>query len=148
MSDPLRAKALQYLARREYSRAELAQKLAQFTEDAGALEALLADFTTQNLLSDRRYAASRVGARAQRYGRLRLKQELEAAGVAADIIAAVLPAPETEAAQCRTVWTRKFGVLPASVKERAKQLNFLRYRGFSAEAIRRVLHSGNEGDDA
>ncbi|MDR2678896.1 MAG: recombination regulator RecX [Zoogloeaceae bacterium] len=146
MSDPLRAKALQYLARREYSQAELQKKLAQFTEDAGALEALLADLAAQRLLSDRRYAASRVGVRAQRYGRLRLKQELEAAGVAADIVAAALPDPETEAAQCRTVWARKFGAPPASAKELAKQLNFLRYRGFSAEAIRHVLHFGNENE--
>ena len=44
-----------------------------------------------------------------------------------------------EAERCRSVWQRKFGELPQSPEARAKQQRFLQYRGFSSEAIRRVL---------
>jgi DNA-binding transcriptional MerR regulator len=48
---------------------------------------------------------------------------------------------ETE--RCR-VWQRKFGQPPQTPEERAKQVRFLQYRGFSSEAIRRACADRNE----
>jgi regulatory protein len=97
--------------------------------------------TLQNerLLSDHRYAAQRVAARAGRYGNARLKQELRLKGVADEEIEAALPEGGDETERCLVVWQRKFKELPQSSEERAKQMRFLQYRGFSSEAIRRVM---------
>ncbi|MDR2165505.1 MAG: recombination regulator RecX [Zoogloeaceae bacterium] len=148
MSETLRAHALRYLSRREYSRNELRQKLVLLAADGSPspeeLETLLDSLSAQHLLSDARYAETRIGARSRRYGNLRLAQELAQAGVAAETIAAALPGPEEEVRHCRAVRERKFGALLAGPGEIARQRNFLRYRGFSAEAIRQTLRDPEE----
>ena len=144
MPDPLRLQALKLLARRDHSRAELQARLAPQAESADQLSALLDALQAQHLLSDHRYASQRVAARAGRYGNARLKQELRAQGVADDDIAAAVAEGGDEGARCRAVWARKFAALPASAAERARQMRFLQYRGFSSAAIRSVLR----GDDA
>ena len=135
----LRVRALQLLTRRDYSRAELKSKLAPHAESEEELDAVLDTLQNERLLSDARDAAQRVVARAGRYGNARLKQELRQKGVADDEIAAALPEGGDETERCRAVWLRKFGDLPQTPEERAKQMRFLQYRGFSSEAIRRTL---------
>ncbi|MBF1163582.1 MAG: regulatory protein RecX, partial [Dechloromonas agitata] len=78
----LRVRALQLLTRRDYSRAELKSKLAPHAESEEELDAVLDTLQNERLLSDARYAAQRVVARAGRYGNARLKQELRQKGVA------------------------------------------------------------------
>jgi regulatory protein len=39
---------------------------------------------------------------------------------------------------------KKFGRPPQSADERAKQMRFLQYRGFSANAIRQALRGADE----
>jgi len=135
----LRVRALQLLTRRDYSRAELKGKLAPHAESEEELDAVLDTLQSERLLSDHRYAAQRVVARAGRYGNARLKQELRQKGVADEEIEAALPEGGDEIERCRSVWQRKFREIPQSPEERAKQMRFLQYRGFSSEAIRRVL---------
>ncbi|HXZ08887.1 MAG TPA: recombination regulator RecX, partial [Paraburkholderia sp.] len=48
----LKGRALGYLSRREYSRAELARKLTPFAEESDALEPLLDDLEREGWLSD------------------------------------------------------------------------------------------------
>ena len=140
----LRVKALQLLTRRDHSRAELRAKLAAEAESAEQLDAVLDVLQAERLLSDHRYASQRVAARGSRYGNARLRQELKQQGVADDDIAAALPEAGDETERCRAIWARKFGQVPQSAEERAKQMRFLQYRGFSGEAIRQVMRGGDE----
>ncbi|PKO85619.1 MAG: recombination regulator RecX [Betaproteobacteria bacterium HGW-Betaproteobacteria-12] len=140
----LRVRALQLLTRRDYCRAELRAKLTAEAESADELEAVLDRLQEERLLSDQRYAAQRVVARAGRYGNARLRQELRQKGVGDEEITAALPEGGDESARCRAVWARKFGELPHSAEERARQMRFLQYRGFSGEAIRRVMSGAEE----
>ena len=135
----LRVRALQLLTRRDYSRAELQKKLAAHAESAEELASVLDTLQGERLLSDQRYATQRVTARAGRYGDARLKQELRLKGVSDDDIAAALPEGGDETERCLAVWQRKFGQPAQTPEERAKQMRFLQYRGFSSEAIRRAL---------
>ena len=144
MPDALRVQALKFLTRREHSRAELRAKLAVHAESEEQLETLLDALQAEHLLSDQRYASQRVAARAGRFGNSRLKQELRAQGVGDEDIAEAMAAGGDETERCRTVWQKKFGAAPASAEERAKQMRFLQYRGFSSEAIRRVLRGEKE----
>ena len=58
---------------------------------------------------------------------------------AAAIARATTDARATEVARARDAWRRRFGVPPADPLEKAKQMRFLRGRGFSFEAIRAVM---------
>jgi len=140
--------ALRYLTQREYSRAELRNKLLEKTGggDKDALEQLLDQLQEQNLLSDQRYAETRVRMRAGRLGNARLKYELAQQGVSAEEIDSALEQVGDETQRCRSVWRKKYAAPPSSKTERARQMRFLHYRGFSTEAVRKVFN--NPEDDA
>lgn len=150
MSATLRERALRLLARREHSREELRRKLSSTESadiDANALAELLDDLAARRLLSDERFAEQRATVRGTRYGNARLKSELRQRGVAEDLIAPALEAAGDETARANTVWQRKFGKLPESREEWARQARFLQARGFSGETIRRVLRREDDNDD-
>ena len=141
MPEPdLRSRALGYLARREHSRAELARKLAPYTEDRDELASLLDDFTRRGWLCETRFAEMVVQARQGKFGSRRIVHELREKGVSEETIAAALPeVRENELETARAVWAKKFGSLPADAKEQVKQMRFLASRGFGTETIRRVV---------
>jgi len=140
----LRERAMNYLARREHSRAELARKLAPHGE-AEDIAALLDQLEQDNLLSNARYAEALAHSRAGRHGSARLKSELREKGVPEAILVEVVgQARDADLAAARSVWQKKFGKLPADAKERAKQQRFLLGRGFPSEVVRRVV--GGEED--
>jgi regulatory protein len=140
----LRVRALQLLTRREHSRAELRGKLAPHAESGEELEVVLDRLQDERLLSDQRYASQRVAARGGRFGNARLRHELHRQGVADEEIEAALPEAGDEAERCRAVWARKFGRIPETPAERARQMRFLQYRGFSGNAISRVMRGADE----
>ena len=143
----LRNKALQLLARREYARVELRQKLLPLTESPEELDALLDDLVERGWLSDARFTEQWVRYRSERYGPQRLKAELRQKGVADELIRETLSeAADDEEAQARALWLRKFGTPPAEQKERARQLRFLAGRGFSLSVIYKVV-GGESNDD-
>jgi regulatory protein len=144
----LRARALRYLARREYSRAELHGKLlphVQAGEDFEQvspvnLDALLDDFVARGWLSDARAATQLVHAKRRRFGTQRITHELRQKGIAEELISAALPElKDSELEAARSVWQRKFGTLPQDAKEKARQMRFLQSRGFSLDVIFKVL---------
>jgi regulatory protein len=152
----LRSRALQYLARREYSRAELRAKLlphVQTEEDLEQsqpvdLDELLDDLTTRGWLSDARATTQLVHAKRSRFGTQRITHELRQRGIAEELIEAELPAlKETELEAAREVWQRKFGVAPQDAKEKARQMRFLQSRGFSMEVILKVLKLSSVMED-
>jgi len=65
---------------------------------------------------------------------------------AASIERATAAARSTEVARARDAWRRRFGAPPADALEKARQMRFLRGRGFSFEAIRQVVGAGEEAD--
>lgn len=139
---------MQYLARREYSRAELAAKLrpyAQVEDDFEQvqpvdLEALLDDLVERGYLSDERAATQLLHARRHRFGTQRITHEMHQKGISEELIAQVLPElKDTELETARGVWQRKFGTLPHDAKEKARQMRFLQSRGFGFEVIFKVL---------
>lgn len=97
----------------------------------------------QGMLSDARFAKSRVRVRAPRYGALRIEQELKRHGLSPELMRQAKHALEaTEYERALAVWTRKFGQVAEQAQERAKQARFLSARGFSAEIIGKVLREG------
>ncbi|HNF89743.1 MAG TPA: recombination regulator RecX [Thiobacillaceae bacterium] len=140
----LRERALNLLARREHSRAELARKLAPHVEDED-LDGLLDDLEREKLLSNARYAEMLAHARSGRHGSLRLKADLRDKGVPAEVMESTLAeAREHDLEAASAVWLKKFGEPPRDAGERAKQMRFLAGRGFPPDVVRRVV--GGEED--
>jgi regulatory protein len=106
---------------------------------------LLDEFEQKNWLSDQRFAEAWVADHRARSGAIKLAYELRQRGVADAIIDAVLAdPPDSELDRARAVWLKKFGSLPATPAEHAKQMRFLLGRGFSADVLRRVLKPRDE----
>jgi len=140
----LRERALGYLTRREYSRAELYRKLQPYVVDED-LDALLEDFKQRGWLSDARYADQIVHARKGKYGSLKVAHELRSQGVAEGLVdKAVAEVRAEDRTSALNLWRKKFGAPAQSREEWAKQARFLQSRGFGTETIRAVLRGDIE----
>ena len=129
------------LARREHTAGQARGKLQARGFDGGTVDAVLADFVERHLLDDARFAQHFIASRAGRgQGPQRLRQELRELGLSEAVIQAALAAGPDFRALCRELRIRKFGAeSPADWPQKAKQMRFLQYRGFSSDHIRSAL---------
>ncbi|RFU46932.1 recombination regulator RecX [Paraburkholderia sp. DHOC27] len=143
----LKGRALGYLSRREYSRAELSRKLMPFVEEVDALESLLDSLEKEGWLSDSRFAESLIHRRASRLGANRIVGELKRHAVGQTLIEeASAQLRETELARAQAVWRKKYGELPETPAEKARQARFLAARGFSGATIGKILKGFDDED--
>lgn len=133
----LKVRALRLLARREHSRDELARKLSPYAESTEVLQGLLRALEGGRQLSDERFAESRARVLARKYGSARIRQDLRAKGIAADVVAVVIGGDELERA--RGILARRYRAAPRSREERARRARFLQGRGFSAEIVHQLV---------
>lgn len=144
----LKGRALRLLARREYTRAELAARLAPHVQAGDDLDALLHALEAQGFLSDARAAESLLRRRAPRLGTQRVLQELRHKGLDAELVRAAADSLRaSEFTRAQAVWQRRFGTLPADAQEQARQMRFLAARGFSTEVVRQVLRAATQDKD-
>jgi regulatory protein len=142
----LKGRALRCLATREHSRAELERKLREFETSPGELAQVLDALAAKGFISEQRVAESVVNRRAGKLGGQRLRQELQAKGLAPELVAQTLgDLRASEQARAYAVWRSKFGQHAADAAGRARQMRFLQARGFAAEVVRRVV-GGNPGE--
>ena len=149
-SDPkeARKKAMDYLARREYGRRELEQKLIAAGFESVTVAATVEKLTGEGLQDDRRYIDNFTQSRInQGKGPVRIRLELGERGLDAGLIDDVLE----EVAQdwfelARQIRLKKFGPdLPQDFKAKARQMRFLQYRGFESSHIQAAISP--HGDD-
>jgi regulatory protein len=140
----LRRRALRLLVRREHSRAELSRKLAAHgTEEE--IANVLTQLETEGLLSDARAAGAFVRAHAERFGIVRLRQDLRKRGLDPDRAGGDFAELGNELERARLVWSKKFSAAPDGAAEWARQARFLQSRGFAPETVRKLLKNP-EGD--
>ena len=144
----LTGRALRLLSGREHSRAELQRKLAPHEETPGELAAVLDKLAAKDLQSDQRAIDSLVHRRSAKLGTQRLRQEMQSKGMDPQAVAqAVALLRTSEQARAFEVWRKKFGSPASTPAERAKQVRFLAGRGFSGEAIARVVSGAFDADE-
>ena len=148
----LKGRALRYLAQREHSRVELERKLARHAEDGDdgtakqRIARALDELQAGGWLSEARVAESVLAHAAPRFGARRLKQTLQAKGLAPELVAQTLQqARGSELERAREVWRKRFGAAPADRAARAKQMRFLAGRGFDGDVIRRIVPPPGDG---
>jgi len=136
----LQTRALRYLARREYSRYELEQKLSAHENSQQQLSDLLDQLEQDGYLSTERFAEQTARIRRERLGSQRIVRELKAKGVDEHLIADILPGlKDTDLETAWRIWQKKFGAPPGDLKARSKQIRFMMSRGFSSDTINTIL---------
>ncbi len=143
----LKGRALRLLSGREHSRFELEHKLAPFEDEPGTLAKALDELQAKGFINEQRVIESVLHRRAAKLGASRIKQELQAKGLDAEAVCeALAPLQATERERARAVWRKKFGEAPQDAQATAKQMRFLASRGFSGDAIRRVVSGAYEDE--
>jgi len=138
----LKAQAVRLLARREYARDELEQRLIAKGASRDEVAAVLDELASQGLLSNERFAHALVAQKSGSYSRRSIRGELKRKGVSGDAIEnAIGDAPIEDDAAMLALWQRRFGTPPANDREKARQIRFLQSRGFELSAIFKMLKS-------
>lgn len=134
---------MRWLARRDYSRAELAQRLRQRGIGDEDIERALADLAAAGYLSDERYANALVAQRKGRFGKRAIVHSLKERGIAAPEAASALAqlADQDEFADARALWQRRFGEPPRDQREKARHVRFLQARGYGLSVALAVLRA-------
>lgn len=143
----LKGRALRLLSQREHSLDELRRKLARHVQEGDDLESVLRELEAKDFISEARVVESTLHRRAGQLGSARIRQELQAKGIAAEAVQeAVASLQGSEFGRAHALWQRKFGAPAQDLQQRARQMRFLTSRGFSGEVVRRVVR-GEVPDD-
>ncbi len=144
-----KALAVRWLARREMSRGELAQRLRRRGVASEDIERVLDELAVAGYLSDARVAEAIVAQRAGRFGRRAIAYTLREKGIGSEHAAAALAplAAGDEFADATALWRQRFGTAPANQREKARQVRFLLARGYGLSIALRVLRGAGVRDD-
>jgi len=136
------------LVRREHSARELARKLRLRDFESRVIESVLERLAMERLQSDERFTEIYLRQRSEKgYGPQRICAELGERGIDDRLIAARLREAEAEGEidwfeRAETVYTRKYGGRPIEdMKDMAKRLRFMQYRGFTHEQIAAAIEN-------
>ncbi|WP_320838057.1 regulatory protein RecX [Zhongshania sp.] len=138
----VRLKAMDYLARREHSRRELALKLARKFPDSDELDRVLDTLAADGLQSDRRFTGSFIRLRVQGgYGPQRIRAELRQRGISDALIVEQFSEQDVDwFAVAEAVFLKKYAdVNLDEPRERAKCMRYLQYKGYDLEHINALL---------
>lgn len=138
----LKAQAVRLLARREYARADLEQRLLAHGAPRDEVAAVLDELSAQGLLSNERFAHALVAQKSGSYSRRSIRGELKRKGVSGEAIDGALgDASIDDDTALSALWRRRFGAAPTDEREKARQVRFLQSRGFELSAILKLLRT-------
>lgn len=144
----IRRAAMDLLARREHSVAELRERLLRrFGAEADAVEPELARLVDERLLDDTRFAEACVRMHRNRgHGPLRVLHELARRGVDSGLAEQVVASRDAEWIALARAWRkRRFGAaMPTGAAEWQRQARHLQGRGFDAEQVQQALRGDRD----
>lgn len=137
----LMGRALRYLSRREHSRQELRKKLLPYAESEIELDELMVKLEAQSWLSDERFAESLVRRKSERYGSLKIVDELKQQGIEGDSLLEIKERLKiSDATRAWELWQRKFdSMVTKDPKEKSKQMCYLVSKGFPLSVVTRIV---------
>ena len=134
--------AVRLLSRREHSAFEIRDKLQKRDFDEVEIEQAIDELQQGGWLSDERFAEAYIRMRQLKgFGPIRIAIELNERGVKESIVEQYLHAGDQHWAQTLVQqYQKKYrGRAIADYNEKAKRIRFLQYRGFSLDAIYRLV---------
>ncbi len=137
----LMGRALRYLSRREHSQQELRKKLLPYAEAEQELDELLEKLQKQGWLSDERFAEGLARRKSDRYGSLKIVDELKQNHIDLATVHRLRDQlKETDPQRAWDLWHKKFhGELAKEPKDRAKQIRYLVSKGFPLEVVSKII---------
>ncbi|MDU0113363.1 regulatory protein RecX [Psychrosphaera aquimarina] len=157
ITDPakLRARALYWIAKRDYSIHDFKVKLEKVCELPELIDALITDFINRDWLNEQRYMEMFVRTKvAMGLGNQRIQQELKQHGLKTDEIVLYIESLEIDwFEQAKSTYQRKFAEKPMDVKqlgrdkfykEKAKRFRYMSYRGFKPDEIKYSMDSQSD----
>lgn len=141
----LRAKALDFLSRRDYSYLELFNKLSKYTDNEMAIRNILDEMVSKNFLNEERYIEAFINSKSRKFGSKKIRYLLCSKVSNSDLVNDIYSKTEINELQiaCEQL-IKKYPSPPQDNKERAKYLRFLLNRGFSYEIINQALAQAYE----
>ncbi|MBU2738764.1 regulatory protein RecX [Acidithiobacillus concretivorus] len=141
--------ALRLLTRREYSRKELQDKLLHAGFDGLQIQKVLDSLKASSYQDDQRYVEMLTRTRLrQGHGPLRLRQDLQRAGVDVQEHDGMAVQSVNWQAQAQAAYQKRFGnTAPEDARDYARRARFLAGRGFLPEQIRHVLADPGKNPD-
>jgi regulatory protein len=143
-----RAVALDLLARRPWTRRDLTGRLRRRGAPTDVAEAVVAELESRGYVNDRAFALTwaETGARDRSLGRQRLREELQARGIARPLVDAAITrafVDTDELTQARVAASRRLTVLRRRAPDQAARRlhDYLRRRGYPGEVVRQVLRA-------
>ena len=134
--------AVKLLSRRDHSALEIRDKLLKRDFDEGEIEQTIIELQQGGWLSDERFAEAYIRMRQQKgFGPIRISIELNERGVKESIVDDYLQADDEGWQQIlEQQYLKKYKNKPVEdYNDRAKRIRFLQYRGFSLDAIYRIV---------
>lgn len=144
----LRSYAFALLARREYSKQELIEKLNLYAIHADEVQQLVDELADSYYQNDQRVAEAVLSSQIRKgKGLQRIKQTLQQKGLSTDLIEHDLQQVDW-LQQAYQLKIKKFGhEIAQDAKQKAKQIRFLQYRGFSMDVILKAIHHQIDEED-
>ena len=136
----LRSYAFAVLTRKEYSKAELIEKLALYADNRDEVLELVDELSKKNYQSDQRVAEIMLSSQKRKgKGPNQIKMKLKNKKIDTALIAEELK--ETDwIKQAYELKVKKYGIeVTKDPKIKAKQIRFLMYRGFEMDAIMKAI---------
>ena len=130
------------LSRREHSAFEIRDKLKKRDFEEAEIAQAISELKQGGWLSDERYAEAYIRMRQQKgFGPIRIAMELHERGVEESIVDAFMHDAEESWQQIlERQYLKKYKNRPVEdYNDKAKRIRFLQYRGFSLDAICRVI---------
>jgi len=146
LQQTLRKAALNYLSRREHSKAELAVKLQQKGASGQDISAVLSWCQAENYLNEERFLLMLVRNRCQQgYGYRYLLQECRQHQLTeAQLSAVIMDQAIDWFALVQQAYNKKFGNKAlGDYQDKLKRMAYLQRRGFTSEQIRAVFEQTN-----
>ena len=136
----LRSYAFAVLTRKEYSKADLVEKLALYAMNRDEVIKLVDELATENYQSDQRVAEMLLSSQKRKgKGPNRIKLALKNKKIDTELIQEELKETDWNE-QAYQLKVKKFGkTVERDPKLKAKQIRFLQYRGFDLDAIFKAI---------
>ena len=134
-------KAIAYLARREYSAKELKQRLLQKSYSLPLIQEVLNKLTEDGYQSDERFTEMFIRSRINAGdGPFKIKMSLREKGICESLTLAVMDTQHIDwCEQAKRVKEKRFGLACQSPSELAKQIRYLKNKGYYQDDIQAVV---------
>lgn len=143
--------AISLLARRDYSVAELYDRLGRRTDNLALIDQVVNELQQQGLQSDERFTEVFIRSRiSRRHGPRRILNDLKLKGVDTSLAQDIMHTTEVDwyALACEALAAR-FTSPGVDLRERAKRQRFMAGRGFDSDQMRHALaHAWDMEEDS